>query len=188
MKQGTWVFALAMFVCGQLMATEILWLKLTPNFSYRDINTACSTGAFPGGRDLYFAAEVEGNKVTRAAIKDNLSDILSSRIEFLPPEISAIALYRDSMGRLWLEQLPLSVRLLNWVFFHVSSYSEGCRPPQRLATISPAPFSFSFDMDGLGEGSLVSHSTAGKFIGKRWDGAAYEAELRFAETIFRALK
>lgn len=160
-------------------ATDIMWLKLTPNFSYRDFSIVCSTQPFMGR--LYLGAEVEGIKVTKAVIKTYPSDLLAQKIILSSTEANAIELYIDQEGRFWLKQLPLNSRLLNWVFFHASDDLGKCRPPQPLSSIDPLQLSFAFSTEGLGESTSSSQSQVGKFKGQLKDSSAYQAQLSFTE-------
>lgn len=175
MKHLLW---LGLLVCGASQATEVVWLKLTPHFSYRDITTICSTTI--ATKEVYFGAELEGNLALRAVLKDNLSGILADSIPFSPSELSGIVIHRDGAQQAWLRSFSASGRLLNWLFFH-SGDSFECRPSQPLATLSPAPFDYLFDTDGLGDTLFFTDSNLGKFSGKRADGASYQAQLHFGQ-------
>jgi len=165
-------------------AAEILWLKLTPTFAYKDISTICSTGLAP--TTLYFGAELENLQVNRAVLKDNNVDVITDKIFFLPEELSGIELYRDGMGRVWLKTLPLTARLLNWFLFNAGAGIPECKPSQPLLTVGPIPFSYSFAVEGLGEGGVSAESTFGKLFGNRKDGGAYQAELSLRASQYRA--
>ena len=176
----------ALIIHGTSYATDIVWLKLAPIFTYKDASTSCSTtpSTVVIGQ-LYFGAEVEGDVVTKAVLKDNTIEVLTDRIYFDAVERQRIEILRDSSGRLWLKTLPLTPRLLNWVFFNADAGSQTeCKLPQPLITISPAPFTFDFDIDGLGESLSFSDSRTGKFSGKRKDGTGYTATLRFTQEQF----
>lgn len=160
-------------------ATDIMWLKLTVHFSYRDFSIVCSTQSFMGR--LYFGAEVEGTKVTKAVIKTYPSDLFGQKIILSETEANAIELYVDPAGGFWLKQLPLSSGLLNWAFFHASDDFEKCRPPQPLSSIDPSQLSFVFSTEALGESASSSDSQVGKFKGRLKDGSAYQAKLSFTE-------
>jgi len=164
-------------------AAEIVWLKLTPYFSYRDITTHCTTVHFPSV--FYFSAEVDGDRVLRAALKDDTFEVLADRIYFHPSEVVGIRMYRDPAGQLWLKGLPLSVRLLSWAFRNAGQSLDQCVPPQKLRSVSPTPFPFVFDTERLGESVFDALSTHGKFSGHRADGSPYQAELRFYQKRMR---
>ena len=181
------LFCLCSFLfAGASHGTEIMWLKIAPIFSYKDVSTSCSTS--PSSvviGQLYFGAEVEDMVVKRAALKDNTIEVITDRIYFDERELPGIELYRDKKGQRWLKTLPLSVRLLNWVFFNADSGSTSeCKLPQPLLTIGPAPYTFDFDVEGLFESLSYSDSRTGKFGGQRKDGTSYTARLRFTQEQF----
>lgn len=165
-------------------AADILWLNLTPSFTYKDISTACSTTQFP--RTLYFGAEVDGNQANLAVLKDSTFEPVANKIAFLKEELSGIELHQDKFGRLWMKNLTLSARLLGWVFTNAGDSLGGCKPPQSLKTVSPAPFVFAFNVEGLGETAIFSESQLGTFKGQRKDGGAYVATVQWSQRQFES--
>lgn len=181
------LLAFACLIAPYAYGSEVMWLKIAPIFSYKDVSTSCSTS--PSSvvvGQLYFGAEVEGLVVKRASLKDNLIEVITDRIYFEERELSGIELFRDKRGQLWLKSLPMSARLLNWAFFNADSGSTSdCKLTQSLLTIGPAPYTFDFDVDGLWESLSFSDSRTGKFGGQRKDGSAYTASLRFTQEQFK---
>ncbi len=170
----------------QVHGTEMLALKIAPVFNYKDISKSCST--FPSSvvvGQMYLTAEVEGDTVQSAALKDNLIEVITDRIYFTREELNGIEIFRNKKGQLWLKALPMSVRLLNWVFTNADSGSTNeCKLPQPLLTLGPVPYTFDFDIEGLWESLSFSDSRTGKFEGQRQDGATYAATLRFIQHQF----
>lgn len=167
----------------QVYATDVLWLRLTPLFSYQDLTLACSNFVHSSfsPADLFFVAEVDGMTVNRAALRDRTTGDFPEVITFLPSELEGIELFRDKKERLWLKSLPQSARLLNWVFFRTTGIIEECKPPQALKTLGPSPFTFTFSSSELGGESSAIDSQGGSFNGKRQDGYAYQVFLKFTQ-------
>ena len=165
-------------------AADILWLKLTPGFTYKDISTACSTTHFP--KTLYFGAEVDGGQANLAVLKDSTFEPVANKIAFLKEELSGIELHQDKFDRLWMKNLTLSARLLGWVFTNAGDSFGGCKPPQPLKTVSLAPFAFAFNVEGLGETVIFSESQLGTFKGQRKDGGAYVATVQWRQRQFES--
>ena len=178
MRRRFWIVVGLCLVASNLLASEIVWLKVTSPFSYRDLFTACSTSASPAY--LYFGAEVSGQTATQATLATGF-DVLSYRISFSSEEAQGIKFYSDSKKRLWLSELTLSPRLLSWAFQYAGRTLDQCRPSTSLATVGPVPSVFVFRTDGLGEDVLVSNSQIARFYGKRVDGYAYNASLQFVQ-------
>lgn len=185
-SSGLLVLAFSCLAAPRAHGTEIMWLKIAPIFAYKDVSTSCSTS--PSSvviGQLYFGAEVENMVVKRASLKDNTIEVITDRIYFDERDLKGIELFRDKRGRLWLKTLPLSVRLLNWVFINADSGSTSeCKLPQSLLTLGPAPYTFDFDVEGLWESLSYSDSRTGKFGGQRKDGTNYAASLRFTQEQF----
>ncbi len=156
--------------------TEILWLTVKPSFSYRDFSTVCSNQFYP--QTLYFGAEVEGLEVKKAVFRDSLGPI-ATQITLTAEELKGFVIGEDKKGQLWLKTVTMKGRLLSWMFFEAGgSGLSSCKPPQPLASIDPALFSFQFNIEKGGE---TAESNLAKFQGKLKDGAAYQAELQFSE-------
>ncbi len=144
-----WTLAVLTGICFShgILAADVFWLKLTPRFTYKDISMACSTVQFP--RDLYLGAQVDNDQVSLAVLQDGTSDVLTDKIAFLKEELPGLELHVDKFGRFWMKNLTLSARLLGWVFTNAGDSFGGCKPSQPLKTVSPAPFVFAFDVEGL---------------------------------------
>ncbi len=183
MNLKPWILFPLILLSVSTQATEVVWLRLTPLFSYKDITLACSNFIKPihTPRDLFFAAEVNGITVQRAALRDSTSQMFAESISFLSSELVGIALTRDGKERLWLKALPKSARLLNWVFFRTTYTPDGCKPPLPLKTLEPAAFIFTFNPEELGGMPGSIDSQTGTFRGQRQDGYAYEASLRLTQ-------
>jgi hypothetical protein len=180
------VFALFLVLAlgaSQAQGTDILWLSLKSTFSYRDLSTVCSNNYYPA--TLYFGAEVEGLEIKKAVFRDSLGST-ATKITLTAEEIKDLVLHQDKSGQLWLKTVSMKNRLLTWMFFEAGgSAFSSCRPPQALASIDPALFSFDFKIDSAVEGMETAESNLGKFRGKLKDGAAYQVELQFSEKPYR---
>ena len=170
----------ALSAAGGIQAAEVVWLKLKPRFSYRDIHRICSVDA--GGEPFALGAEVDGDMTRAAVLMNGTHPMLVHRVKFTAEEMSSVEWQRDSLGRLWLKRLPLNARLLNWVFFNMPSASIGyCRPSEPLATLGPNSFAFIFEANNLGELGAMNLSSNAKFQGRLKGGGAYEAELSWRQ-------
>jgi len=173
------LLAIFAFFGSWVLGTEIVWTHLETNFTYRDIWRICDTNVFPGR--VYLAAEVEQNQTEwvakKAALRTSKSDtpyLSGPNIILENAELSGISYERDGEGRFTLKTLPLSRRLLNWVFFNHSTGYFGCLPPKPLKTIDPDGQSYVFETSEAGISSQL-----GTFRGARNDGYAYIIELQF---------
>jgi hypothetical protein len=104
-------------------------------------------------------------------------------IALSPEELQAIELYQDKNGMVWIKQMALGPRLLNWLFFHANTVGhDWCVPSQYLKTIGPVPAIFSFETDGLGVDYFKSYAQSRDFSGELWDATSnYEVALKFME-------
>ncbi len=178
MKSITGLLALFLLGTSSARATEILWLRVPSQFSYRDLSTVCSNESYPA--TLYFGAEVEGLEIKKAVFRSSLSST-AEKIVLTSDEIKDLSLHQDKNGQLWIKTLLMKGRLLNWMIFHAGGSLFGsCKPPQVLASIDPTSFSFKFEVESVGEGTI--ESDLGKFRGRLNDGGAYQAELQFSES------
>jgi len=169
-------FLVASTVVGAARA-DVTWLKLGPTMVYKDINTYCGSDFM---KDLYFGVETAANgAVVKASIRDSLDGLLVEQIAFNTDELPGIELVRDKVGRGWLKTLPLSGRVIVWLLHHSGG---DCRPMHRLATMASIPYSFVFNIEGLGENVLHSMTPRAKLKGQRSDGASYEAELELMQS------
>lgn len=160
---------------------QIVWVKLTKKFSYKDIDRFCTTDKALAQPRMFFGAEVESGIVKAAVLKTDTFEPLVKRIVFQPQELSGVQIKSLSPGNYWVESLTLTARLLNWVFFNEGGLDE-CYPTQQLVTLSPNTFQFTFDFS-LGLSLPVSlPSNTGKYWGKRKDGRAYQAALSFDQS------
>lgn len=184
-RQRLFILLLFGILQQAVKASDVVWLRLTPNFSYKDISIICSTSQF--STTLYFGAEVEGTQAIRAVLKDSTIESIADKIAFLSEDLSGIEFHQDKFDRLWLKNLTLSARLLVWVFRNAGDPFLSCKPTQPLKTVSPTHFVFTFNVDGLGESVLYSESQLGKFKGQRKDGAAYVATLQLQQKLFRRI-
>lgn len=170
--------AIAVFCSAPLLAADVLWLKLTPRFTYKDLITACSTEHFP--TTLYFSAEIENGKVLRAGLKSHTMDVFANRIFFLPSELEEIEWHHEVSGRLWLAKLPLSTRLLVWVFQNAGNGFQACKPSRPMKTLSPAQITYVFDV-APEESGLATSSQVGRFAGTLVNGNSFAATLGWSQ-------
>ncbi len=166
-------------------AADILWLKLTPHFSYRDISVACSNTTHSTflPNELFLSLEIDGGKVTRAILRDRPTKSprdYSASVEFSKEELGGLAVYQDKLSRLWLKAFSLSGKVLNWIFYR-TIYQGTCEPSQKLKTLGPQPSVFEFDLSALDSGIASSDSKKSEYKGELVDGGTYQATLSFIQ-------
>lgn len=172
--------AFALFFLTSLVgeAREIVWLDLTPQLTYRDLSTNCKTDGY---FHHYFGAELDGRDVKAAVLKAGGLEVYHRGIAFEKSELASIKLEKDALDRTWLTGLHLNERVLRWVLQNSGSALDGCTPSQPLTSVTPEPFTFSFEIESLGAGPMMPTSNFGKFGGTRKDGRAYQAGLYFVQ-------
>lgn len=156
--------------------SDILWIRLSTYVSYSTkpgISSCEELSLFPF--TVWFSAEMENEKMTRAALNRKVSGLLVEHIEFSPNELSGLELYKDPEGGLWLSHLPLSERLMLWL---VEQYFQKLSP---LKTVKPSALGFEFDTHLLGEVFPRSDSKCLAFLGTTSASAPYEAHIKFAQ-------
>lgn len=159
-------------------AAQVQWWKLETRFTYRDLVVFCDDGFGP--RPLYLSAEIEGNKIQRMILWNNLPSVLARNTTLSGDELT-LSKVENVNGSLWLSQLHLAAQTLNWLFFNAGSSLEECRPSTPLATLGPNYFTFEFSPGT--EAVLTSHgSTVGNFHGRLTSGGAYHASLWFTQS------
>lgn len=168
-------------LCGQALATQISWIKLQANFSYRDLKQTCtSTGI---GSQIYFAAELEKDLIVRAAL-NKYQSVSSPKYSYVfsEDELKDITPYRDPYGNVWLKELRLSGPASSWVFEYADDYY--CHPSKPTKTVVPSPAVFYFETDSLGHELAMSLSNEVAFNGVLSDERPYEATLQLTETLY----
>lgn len=184
MKQKVYLlgllFLLFKTVGGQ--ADQIAWVQLDSRFSYQDPDLSCSDKTSPL-KTLFLMVRLDNSeKVIKAELRDDGSWPLA-RIAFLPSEVLRIKMEKDVVGDYWIKELPLSTRLLTWMFFNLSSDpspSMGCRPSQEFSKLSPEVSTFVFQQKSAVE--YFSPSLA--FQGVLRDGKAFFATLGLSQTLY----
>jgi hypothetical protein len=157
-----------------------LSVRLEPRFSYQDTDLTCVLNDI--WRYMFFSAKIDGDKIVEANLRD-AGISFPKRIDLTPAEYAGIQVAQDALGAYYVTSLPLNTRLLDWIFSHVDSSEVGattfCRPPQRLATLTPEGHTFTFVEKEAG----VYYTPTKKFTGNRADGAPYNVKLGFNETV-----
>jgi S-adenosylmethionine:tRNA-ribosyltransferase-isomerase (queuine synthetase) len=162
------------FIQSWGFATEVVWLKLKPMFSYKDLEKSYNSNDWP--TMFYIVFEVNANKVLRAALKDNDHPYLNSTFYFTSNELKNISLHKDSKGRHWLRKFNLNEKQLIWVTEQLGKKLLSY-PYVHLKSCLPSDFEFSFDIKDLGESLTSTYSNQGRFHGKTSDGLSYNVNL-----------
>jgi hypothetical protein len=173
------LFSILIFlVTATSWGAEVFWLKLNVDYSYRDPGTECTNGL--ASHILYFGAEVENGRVVRASLREYpFPTTYPSGPDFLAWEIARVSLHKDDEGRYWIKDWTLSPRLAAW--FLVGPNINSCKPKATIATVEPTSLPFVFELEGVSEDILVSHSKRVNFEGLRKDGVAFRAHLKFQQ-------
>ena len=153
---------------------EILWLKFDKVFTYQDIDRFCSTDDLPSS--LYFGAELKDGHIRAAAFKTNTFEPLSQTLPFTEKEISGVKLSLDSFKRRWIESINLNARQFEWIFTRAGGTYD-CVPTQKITTIIPNNFNYSFDLNNMLSHPAQANSSMGKFSGELKSFHVYEASL-----------
>lgn len=158
-----------------------LAVKLFPRFTYRDTDKSCVLSE--EWRYIYFNATVDaGGKITEANFKDS-SFSFPKRIDLLPEELTGIEFATDTLGAYYVTTLPVSTRLLKWMFFYVDSAEiEGfslCHAPKPLASVNPSVTTYKFTQKDAG----VYYTPTVRFKGDRNDQVPYIVTLGWSQTV-----
>jgi hypothetical protein len=172
------LFGFSFLVSGHA-EDNLMSVKLTPYFSYKDITTACVNQSLPS--QFEFVAKVQATTIVWGQLKESTSDFFAERIQFQVDELNQLEIFQDEFGRHWIKNLFLSERLLNWVFFRAGKSLNLCEPPQSLASITPQSVRFLFNINQLIESNLSLNSQKINFKGQRKDGSFYQASLRWKQ-------
>lgn len=164
---------------AQASDTEVFWVRVEQEFTYKDIDRFCTTKNLP--TRFLFGAEVVDGKVQAATFKYGHFEPLAEKLAFTSEELEGIELGFDSANRRWIKSIELNARQLNWIFTRGGGL-EGCVPTQPLATLSPNRFTYAFDFSNIAVDPHLS-SNFGKFSGKRKDGRLYQISLSLNERL-----
>ena len=175
------------FATKLTLADDITWVQLDPWFRYKDGKFSCSDSTDPSVRPMYLVAQVNSAmKVVYADFRETTFTLALRQIVFTANEMSEIKLEQDLLGDYVVKSLPLSARLINWLFFNMAPNTDilgfhnrfDCRPSNALATLSPNKAVFNFTRQGAN--SL--YSPFQKFEGTLIDGGEYLAKLGFTQS------
>lgn len=179
MKKLILSLAFITVVGGARAATQFVSVRLEPAFSYEDIDKSCVVTQSMS-RWLTFTAAVEDGVITEAKLRDsNLS--FPNSIVFEPAEMKGLEVTLDEVEEYRIVKLPLSARLLNWMFFNIDGFVINgptfCRPPQALRTLTPNTHVFKFMQNTASE----FYTAQQRFSGDRADGNPYAVRLGFKQ-------
>ncbi len=168
-------------------AADIFWLKMKFNHTYKDLTTSCKS--IKHGEELLLAAEHENGRLTRVIMSNfpytSTYMAIYKSIELTSEQMGQIELFKDARGHYWVKKFPLPGYVLRWILVWATERSSFCPLPQPLWTISPAPATYDFEMEGVQEGIFTSYSQKLAFKGQRSDGESYEATLQFVQREYK---
>jgi hypothetical protein len=104
------ITTVGLFFSSLCFCNEVVWLKFTPQFSYKDISTSCTSDLFKSPR--YLGLEIEGKTVVRASFRDGFTAGISTSVPFDSKEIKAIDIVKDKDGFWWVKSVALSRRMI----------------------------------------------------------------------------
>lgn len=169
-----------LMLLGSLVAegSNINWVRLKTTYTYRDLYNICSIGHYP--KELLLSMEVVQGKATRVALKEGTTTF-PSQIVFSSNEVQGVGLYEDKEGKLWVQKIELSSRILAWIATHMGTESTGCSPSQEIVSLSPKALNFVFDLSTIMNFPSNAQSNLGKFEGQIKELSGYEAEVSFTQ-------
>ncbi len=168
-------------------ASDIFWVKMDINHSYKDLATHCAS--IKPGDSFFMAAQHEEGKLLKVVLNNFSNEeaftAIHKSLELSPEEVKQIELYQDPKGRYWFKKIPLRGYVLRWILYWATESSFFCRLPQPLWSISPVPANYEFEMEGIKDGILISYSQKLAFTGQRSDGEAFDATLQLVQREFK---
>jgi hypothetical protein len=169
-----------LLIPGFSKASEIFWIQLHINHTYKDLSTNCQS-LKPGGR-VFFVAEIENNKIKSARLNSSYLKTNSRSISLTAQEVSQIELYQDSVKRYWLKKILLEEAALKWAFYYASrDFASYCELPQQIATLRDRSTIFDFELDGIKDGIDTSYSQELKTTGTRTDNNEFKASIQLMQ-------
>jgi len=177
----TFLLAGFLLLGSTALAAEISWVKLNLDYRYRDPGTECTNGL--ASDLLYLGMEIEGGKVIRASLREYaFPTVRPSGPDLLPWELERLEIVHDAKSGYWIKNWTLSPRLAAW--FLTGPNLHHCSPASPIASIEPETLPLAFELDGVVEGILVSHSRRHAFTGRRKDAVAFAAEIKLQQRRF----
>ncbi len=166
--------AIVVLVTGHAsFSADIYWLKIKPNFLYKDLSVYCET--YGNSNSLFLAMEVSQGKATRAILRKNLSFAWEST-EFSQNEVSSLQIKISGQNEASVEEMLLENKNVAWILRN-SGGEMGCHPPGPIVSLNPGSFLFKFQGQ-----SPQMFSNTGKFTGKLKNADNFQAELSFGQS------
>ena len=180
------VILLALFWGTSVFGAEIRWIRLGLMEVYEDESVLCK--ASKPGEAIYFASEIENGKLARVVLSNYPKvwpyEPIYRSLDLLPQELGNIRLHRDSKGKYWLKEFPMTERMLKWMLYVGTQRSPFCIVPQPLLSIGPVPARYEFETDGIDQGIDTSYSQRLDLTGKRADGGAFRVSVHWIQKDF----
>ena len=154
----------------------LVGVDLLARFMYQDLTTRCVVSSM--GHGLHLNGTIRDGKVVQAMLANTASN--EYQINFLPDELNGIEVTADAIGNYYVTTLPLSARLLSWMFFNFDvqwAIFGGCKPSQPLATLTPHGHIYKFRH----QTSMDLFAPLQRFRGNRADGTPYAVTLGFTQ-------
>lgn len=168
---------------------ELLWRRLDTQYTYKDVNTQCSTKTSVGNSHIpgeaYLALELEDDKVIGGRISNHPNiwpfQWIYKAIDLEPREVSSFEIVRDKKKQAWVKKFMLTERLAKWLIHFPTTDHFWCPIPFLPRTLSPSSQQTTFETEGIDIGVEVSYSDWMKVNGERPDGVSFEETIRFVQ-------
>ena len=187
MKRDLAVILLLMLSVVAEADTEVAWIHVSANLTYKGAASSCKTVSPSAG--FYVAAEIQDGVPSRVVLSNYRKvfpyEKIYKAIELTKAQVAHVQFFRDVRGTYWLKKLPLSEALLKWALVVPAERSSQCRFPHRIASITPSKVDYAFETDDINEGILLSYSQKAEFSGRDVQGQEFEAALRFVQREYK---
>jgi len=164
-------------------AQQVVWLDLFPLFKYTDLTVSCQ---MPIPAPFQLALETTDElAVVRANFRPRLVMFATDVLGWTQEEMKGLKLERDEKGRLWIADLKLNSRLVDWVMRNLGSgMGQHCPPQESVATLGPTSYTYAFDKESIEGGGRFAGQA--KYYGRRKNGYAYELWLGWEQRQHRS--
>lgn len=173
------IFVLCVF-SAVTQAKQTVWLSLTPDFIYKDLQVVCSN---INDLSVHLGVEVENGVVTRAVFDGDPESYLGEVFFFQKEELSLIEVKQSENG-VYLSELHPNARILNHVLSRVNTLELQCAKPQ-LESIQDAK-KVLFERFPIGKAQALYKAPTVKIWGYRKDGWAWNLEINFTQKPYKS--
>ncbi len=184
------ILLLAVALVGGQSFGAFVSIDLQARFGYQGEDTSCVLTGILASEKVMLYGEVKGGKVVEATLVNTAGGDpighptipgwdFNQLIKFTPTEREGIEVKADAAGDYYVVTLPLSARLLNWIFFHLDilPWPMGCKPTKALATLGPNSTVYRF----IQATGTEYTSPIQRFHGDKVDGTPYTIKMGFTQ-------